>query len=305
MRNQNQKSGNNSKNIQIGSVSIDGISYSDARAIAVDVMRSELPSMTEIAERVASERIEKYADRLILKLNEKPALLEKFQEPRTQMAVRDAHRFFAKRGAEEIADISIDILVEYIACRGDDFKAVILDDALRLIHSLTVGQLDCLSVVYIVCNMQIDDAEQNAFMQHLEFLINPFLSRSTRSDYQLDYLVGLGCADYEKINVNLGNLLTRKYTNLSALIYRENGGDLESDSELLRYANQRKVSSPAFEEALSEHSQALRELVEYWNNTALRKMGLRIVGKAIAVANIKYRLPDYEIADSSWMGDAS
>ncbi len=310
MRKQGQKSGNNSTNLQIGSVQVSGIGYSEARQIAVDVMKSEISSLSETAEKIALERINFFSDKLMSKLEGRADLLPQFAEPRTQYLVKETHSIYSKYGNDEIADLSIDMLVEFIASQNEDFKSIILNDAIRTIHSLTLNQIDCLSVIFIMRHLEISSDDIDTFLKHLNELISPFIDSCTTSKAQIDYLVGIGCGNFEIVNQELGHLLNHRFKELSVMLYNQflDEGTIKKDAFHKEWArrsqnsNQKKLTPKELEDILGGHSSGLDMLIRKWNGTWIHKINLRIVGKAIAVANIRRKIPEIHITDEFWMG---
>jgi hypothetical protein len=296
---QRQRSGDASTNIQIGELTVGGVSYAEARQIAVDAMRSELSALTASAEQAAMQRIIDYADRLVARLQDRPELLPKFTEPRTQISVRDAHHLHAKRGTDDVADLSIDMLIDFIACRGDDFKAVVLDDAIKATHSLTAGQIDSLTILLIVRQYKIVADDPLSWSQEMSDLVAPFLASATRSSSQLEYLVGIGCADFEVINDTFGHLFNRRYVGVSAKLSENFDPMLRQKLSFKSHQNKLRAGDP-LEKILKDYSTEVSCLITYFNETKLRRMNPRVVGKAIGAANLRRKLPALVMNDDLW-----
>jgi len=303
---QRQEGGDGSTNIQAQSVSISGITHAEARQIALDAMRAELGSLTGNAERIAQERMTFYADGLLARLAERPELLERFAEPRTQISVRDAHRLHAKRGTDDVAELTLDMLVDFIACQGSDFKSVVLNDAIETTHKLTTQQIDALSVLVVVRHYELTGDTLEDWCNQVADLAGFFAKGATRSPAELDYLVTIGCADFEVMNQTFAQLFNMRYKALSASLFQQQSPDPATHNETVQWSNnviktsKRLLDTDTLTKAFDDHSDSMRRLREYFDTTKLARMNLRITGRAIGAANLRHKKPKLPIADEIW-----
>jgi len=140
---QQQESGDNSANYQAETINQYGLSYRDAKDIALDVFRENFISLSEQAKTTAKERAEELVDSFLNEVKEKnPDLLNSVQEPSMQLALYSAQKSYAKTGDKDIADLLVDILVERAEQNERNLKQIVLDESLEVVPKLTNEQLE-------------------------------------------------------------------------------------------------------------------------------------------------------------------
>lgn len=144
-----QKSGENSTNLQIaGNVTI-GISATEARQIALDVFKANFYEFSEKAAKKAMERAEEITDEFIAKFyNKIPELENKLQEPSVQSSMFNAQKEFAKTGDKELKEQLLDLLLQRINSDERSLKQIVLDEAISIIPKLTKDQINTLSLIF-------------------------------------------------------------------------------------------------------------------------------------------------------------
>ena len=104
---QKQGSGNNSTNLQGKEIVINqGISYSDAKEIALDVFKLNFLQLKKEAADIAQNRAEEITEDFLSHLNERnPEAINEFEQPAMQDALFTAQKEYAKSGDKELGDL--------------------------------------------------------------------------------------------------------------------------------------------------------------------------------------------------------
>ena len=145
---QKQQGGNSSTNLQGQSIVVNqGISYSDARDIALDVYKANFLQLSADAAEVAKCRAEEITDSFLKKLQEtNESALEQMRQPSMQAALFEAQKQYAKSGDEDLEHMLVDMLVQRASTPERNTKQIVLDEALNVVSKLTNEQLNILSL---------------------------------------------------------------------------------------------------------------------------------------------------------------
>ena len=136
---QKQEAGDGSTNLQGQSIIVNqGISYSDAKDIALDVFKANSLELSREAAITAADRAEKLADDFLENLNEKHKdSIKNLSQPAMQIALFDAQKAYAITGDEELESLLVDILVERATEDTRTIKQITLDESLKVAPKLT------------------------------------------------------------------------------------------------------------------------------------------------------------------------
>jgi hypothetical protein len=101
---QKQQGGDSSTNLQGKSIVIhQGISYSDAKEIALDVYRANFLQLSQDAAELARDRAEELTDNFLVKLKEEnEAAVSEMSTPGMQAAIYEAQKQYAKTGDKNL-----------------------------------------------------------------------------------------------------------------------------------------------------------------------------------------------------------
>ncbi len=149
---QQQKGGNQSTNVQGKSVTIQqGISYTDAKEIALDVYKANFLELSKEAAELAITRAEELTDHFLEELRvKKPDYLYSASNPAMQMAIFNAQKEYARTGDKNLEDLLVDILVERATESERNIHQIVLDESLQIAPKLTKEQLDALTVSFLI-----------------------------------------------------------------------------------------------------------------------------------------------------------
>lgn len=131
---QKQQAGDSSTNLQGQSIVIhQGISYSDAKEIALDVYKSNFLQLSQDAAELARARAEEITDNFLTKLkDENEAAVTEMSQPGMQAALFEAQKQYAKTGDKNLEGLLVDILVERASTPERNIYQIVLD---LLLHS--------------------------------------------------------------------------------------------------------------------------------------------------------------------------
>lgn len=208
---QKQEGGDSSTNYQGQVVTVyQGISYKDAKEIALDVFKSNFLELKNEAAVVAKQRAEEITETFLEKLNERsPAAINEFEKPALQDALFTAQKEYAKSGDKELGDLLVDILVDRANSPTRNMMQVVLDEALSTAPKLTIEQLDTLSLLFLLTHTRRLTINNLAtFNDYIIKYISAFADNLTSERSSYNYIEYLGCGhvragDYWQLENNL------------------------------------------------------------------------------------------------------
>lgn len=194
---QKQSGGDESTNVQGKSVTIihQGISYADAKEIALDVYKANFIKLSEEAGEIAIRRATELTDRFLAELKERsPQSLESMRDPSMQIALYTAQKEYSKSGDKDLESLLIDILVARSVEKERTLQQIVLDESLNVVSKLTTNQLSALSVIFVLTHSRNPNlANLEMLREYLEQYIVPFIDDLTRSDSCFEHLEYAGC----------------------------------------------------------------------------------------------------------------
>ncbi len=145
---QKQEGGDNSKNIQvIGDVTC-GISYTEARQIALDVFNANCQKMMNEAAQTAEKRANEIVDDFTKKLfEEHPELSVRLKDPSIQYSAFSVIKNYVKTGDAELKERMLGMLIQRMEAKERSMEQIVLDEAIEIIPKLTQDQINILSLI--------------------------------------------------------------------------------------------------------------------------------------------------------------
>jgi hypothetical protein len=195
-KNLKQEGGESSTNLQGQTVNVyNGLTYKDAKEIALDVFNSNFIKLKSEAAQIATERAEEITEKIIKKLNDKsPESLEEFKNPAMQDALFHTQKEYAKSGDENLGDLLVDILVDRAKTQERNMLQLVLDESLVIAPKLTVEHFDLLTLNFLLTqtiNQQVRNLE--SFKSYIKNQILPFADNLRNEKTTFNYLEYLGC----------------------------------------------------------------------------------------------------------------
>jgi hypothetical protein len=195
---QSQKVGDNSTSIQAGgNVKItQGVSYSEAKEIALDVFKSNFYQLSEEAAQVAKQRAEELTDAFLVKIMEQsPDSLKSMNQPDMQYALFTAQKEFARNGDKDLFEMLVDLLVERSTTKNRSLKQIVLNESLEVASKLTIQQINTLSIALLIKHSITSYTHDiKSYTLYINKFYVPFITNL--SDHESDYqhLEYSGCA---------------------------------------------------------------------------------------------------------------
>lgn len=191
-----QEGGENSTNLQGQNIVINqGITYQDAKNIAIDVFKSNYLELSTKAAETAKQRAEELVDDFLTEVQKRsPESINSMENPGMQYAIFTAQKEYAKTGDKDLSDMLVDILVDRAAQEERNLKQIVLDESLSIVPKLTLSQMDSLTIIFILKysrNFQVGSVP--LLKKYLEEYISPFTSLLSKENSLYQHLEFAGC----------------------------------------------------------------------------------------------------------------
>lgn len=209
-----QEGGENSTNLQGQSIVINqGITYQDAKNIAIDVFKSNYLELSAKAAETAKQRAEELVDDFLNEVQKRnPKSINAMENPGMQYAIFTAQKEYAKTGDKDLSDMLVDILVDRAAQQERNLKQIVLDESLSIVPKLTLSQLDTLTIIFILKysrNIQIGSVP--LLKKYFEDYILPFTSTLSKEASLYQHLEFAGCGSISIGSSNIETIISHTY----------------------------------------------------------------------------------------------
>jgi hypothetical protein len=264
--------------IQAGrDVHVHGLSIGDMRELCAVFLRDNFPQLREEARRAAEEHVRAFASTLENRLVNDAAsiVLEKFREPDVQAAINDAVQASARKGAAANPHILSTLISERVARQTNDYKDIVLSEAVQVVPRLTPPQIALLSFVHMVRSVIVQELPAVSGLE-------PFGQTAMRFSTE-----GFGLSESQKQHLQYAG---------AASVNNILAGDIyEMQNTEYKYFG--IASGTAFKQELGKQAPSYLRLLEQFAKDSLFAINLTSVGQAIAIANISNHLGkmDYTI----------
>ncbi|MFG3035667.1 LPO_1073/Vpar_1526 family protein [Streptomyces sp. NPDC048330] len=215
---QKQHGGDGSTNIQ-ANIAQFGVSYSDAREIALDVFRENFAKLSQGAYRKAHERAEELTENYLSEIRERsPESIRNIEDPGIQADILEAQSGYAKSGDQDLGEILVDLLVDRSAESTRTIRSLALSAAISTAQKLTASHFAALSALFVVKQVRfggIDLGDLESLHKHLSAYLTPLsaaVQGLTETDVQ--YLTGLGCLTISVSSSPVAHRLRNTYPGL-------------------------------------------------------------------------------------------
>ncbi len=205
---------------QIDKVEINnGISsYIEVKEIALDVFKSNFLKLSDEASKIAIERAEEVTNDFLEK-NKDKLVDEVIKNPNFQLNLYEVQKNHAKTGDENIKEVSIDILGdvvdEMIKNKRRNLKQIVLEESLNVIPKLTVGQLDTLTIVFLLQHLFNNNiTNPSVLKKYLNDEIKPFCTNLSKENSVYQHLEYTGCASVSIGSSSIEDIFKENYRGL-------------------------------------------------------------------------------------------
>lgn len=195
-RNQKQEGGDSSTNLQGQTIVVhQGISYADAKEIALDVYRANFIQLSQVASDTAKSRAEEITEGFLSKLQkEHPVGFEKANDPDFQYALYTVQKEYARSGDKDLGDLLVDLLVDRSKQQQRDIMQIVLNESLNTAPKLTDNQLAALAIIFIFVYTQNHGVGNHQLLgEYLDKHVAPFISKIVKTDAAYQHLEFAGC----------------------------------------------------------------------------------------------------------------
>lgn len=190
-----QTAGENSKNLNVMGDYHEGLSYKDARQVALDVFKANSSVYTEIAKKTIDERVVNITDDIFTMIySELPDTVEKLVEPSVQDTLLKIQKEYAKNDDPALKERLIALLKNRLKADEKDMETIVLDEALEIVPKLTGIQLNILSLHLTVLRiLHHEVTNRDTFFHMLTSKILLFYSNRMSKTIEYAHLQYLGC----------------------------------------------------------------------------------------------------------------
>ena len=190
-----QTAGENSKNLNVMGDYHEGLSYKDARQVALDVFKANSSVYTEIDKKTIDERVVNITDDIFTMIySELPDTVEKLVEPAVQDTLLKIQKEYAKNDDPALKERLIALLKNRLKADEKDMETIVLDEALEIVPKLTGIQLNILSLNLTVLRiLHHEVTNRDTFFHMLTSKILLFYSNHMSKTMEYAHLQYLGC----------------------------------------------------------------------------------------------------------------
>jgi len=212
-----QEGGDNSTNLQGQTIVINnGITYEDAKGIALDVFKSNYLELSTKAADTAKQRAEELVDDFLQQIAmRKPEAINTMEDPGMQYAIFSAQKEYAKTGDKNLSDMLVDILVDRASIPERNLKQIVLDESLQIAPKLTISQIDTITLIFILKYTQNNGINNlPALNSYLLQYLYPFIHTLSKENSLYQHIEYTGCGTVSLGESKIETLFLNKYKGL-------------------------------------------------------------------------------------------
>ena len=261
--------GDHSVSIQSENIIIrNGVTYSEARVIALDVYKANFIKLSEEAAQVALNRAKELIDTFLAKLKEKtPNAISTMKDPRMQVALFTAQKEYARIGNKDLEELLVDLLIERANQKQHCEEQIVLDESLNVVSKLTLEHLNALTVILLLLrSKQLDISNCEEFEEFVDNKLLPFVADLSSQNSRYEHLEYAGCGSIMRV---------ARWSSIEK-IFHFRFPALFSNNPF-----------PEVRKYLLDIRPTLQNLFDVWEHSLISRFNLTTVGVAIAQANCK------------------
>jgi hypothetical protein len=263
--------GDNSTNIQAQSIVIhSGLSYTDAKEIALQTFKENFYILSEVAQATAIERAEQLVNAFLLKLEkEAPELISRIIEPDIQYTVINSQKHFARNGNIETLKMLSELLFKRFQASDNSLDSIVINEAIEVIPKIAQDQIVLLTSLFLTKYCKQNNVR--TFIESQILIMKNYEETFRKGKMSFEHLVYAGVTRSDDTAYS-----SQPLEYYIKDIYKD---ELE---EPLR-VNNTKVY-PLIREKFANDDES-KTVFETWNNSKLSRYSLTSVGIAIAVSS--------------------
>ncbi|MFE3992959.1 LPO_1073/Vpar_1526 family protein [Streptomyces goshikiensis] len=208
-----QSTGNDNTNYQAQNMHFNGITYSDAKQIALDVFRNNALELSEIAHTTARERAEELTENFFKELSERaPEAIGSISDPDMQRSIFHAQEEYACSGDGDLGAVLVDMLVDRAAITERNIQQVTLNESIKTAARLTKNHFTILSALLFATKTQFNNVRNldELYGNYIDF-VAPSVAGLRVTDADLWHLQYTGCISMEITDMPMGGMLAQAY----------------------------------------------------------------------------------------------
>lgn len=280
-KNQDQNVAKNSTAIQAtGDVTVNnGLSVAEVKELCLLFLRDNFPALREEALREAEVNVRAFAQELENKIAQNAQFipLDNFKDPDVQAAINDAVQASARRGKKANTNVLVDLITERASVSDNDFKDIVLSEAVLVVPKLTKEQISYLSFIHYMIHCGRTGVQHISQLEHSSMMaLNAVSAGFNLSDSQKRHIQFAGtCSIASMMHVDIYD------------------GWINSLYKGLGYTDKEKFKSD-----VAQFSPSTKRLLEEFDKDSKGgQVNLTSVGQAIAIANLSKSIGrlDYSI----------
>ena len=257
-----------------------GLAVHEVRELALLFLKENFPQLRAEAMAAADNNVKNFIKTFEENLSKTIAGIDatKFKDPDIQSSLNDAVLAAAKKGEKSNQDILVELVLERVSTKTDDFVSLVAAEAIKVAPRLTKEQICFLSLVLFHHNFKVTNAisldQINSYAQLILDIVKPVLNGFSESNkMHLEYA---GCVSINRVTGN------SPYT-----LWKNN-------NDFLKEISEQDIQSQI------EHScPALGLLAKAYIDNNIGQINLTSVGIIIALANFPKSLGKLQY--SNWL----
>lgn len=182
--------GNNSTGIQVNGDYIAAPSYTDIKAIFMDLFQLNFPKVQEIAAKTATERVNNLLDRMkeSFDKHKNEIDIKKFEDPFMQYEMQSMAMNVAKRGDKSNTELLTELLCTVASKNCPELIELISSEAMRVVPLLSKRHLDYLSLEILILEAGIGVQNAPTANMHIGTTLGHLSSIDSLTVGDLQYL---------------------------------------------------------------------------------------------------------------------
>lgn len=192
---QTQTTGNNSTSIQVNGDYNSGISYQNARDIALDVFKANTQIFTNEALKTINKRASDISNDLFRMIyTDMPETINKLVEPAVQEAILNVQKAYSKNNSNILKSQLLDLMKQRLKSNEADIEQIVLDETLTVLPKLNSKHMDVLSLHFSVLQIRrVNIYNRTNFIKMIKNEVLPFFFAEFTSDSIYAHLQYTGC----------------------------------------------------------------------------------------------------------------
>jgi hypothetical protein len=208
-----QRAGENTTNYQAQTINVNGVSYTEAKEIALDVFRANALELSQIARQVAEERVEEITELLFKTMMERaPEAINSVTDPGMQRAIFRVQEEYACSGDETLGEVLVDMLVDRAQSNDRDIRQITLNEAIKTAPKLATHHFTILATLLLTAKTQFTNVPTVvALHRHLKSDLAPVVEGLRVTESDLRHLQYAGCLAVDLGERTVGSIFSGTY----------------------------------------------------------------------------------------------